>query len=257
MKNSNFDQLVKVMQTLRSEEGCPWDKEQTLKTLKPFLVEECYEVWEAIDENNPTRLKEELGDLLFQIIFYAQVTQEQLGFNIYDVIDTIKDKMVRRHPHVFGNVKVKNSEEVLVNWEEMKKTERGERSSTLGGVPKNLPSLLRAHRIQEKAARVGFEWENMEQALDKLEEERLELKEAYQEGNLDKIEEELGDMLFILVSAARFMKINPEEAFQKTIGKFIKRFQYLEEKISEQGIKFQDASPEEINRLWSEAKNLS
>jgi tetrapyrrole methylase family protein/MazG family protein len=235
MKNSNFEQLVEVMRTLRSEKGCPWDKEQTLKTLKPFLVEECYEVWEAIDENNPAKLKEELGDLLFQIIFYAQVTNEQLGFTIYDVIETIKDKMIRRHPHVFGEVKVKDSKEVLVNWEEMKKKERGVQSSSLDGVPKNLPALLRAHRIQEKAARVGFEWKNREQGLKKLEEEYTELRQAYQEGDQDKVEEEMGDILFALVNVARFIKVNPEEALQKTIGKFIKHFQYLEGKIAEQG----------------------
>jgi tetrapyrrole methylase family protein/MazG family protein len=254
MQNSNFDQLVEVMRTLRSDKGCPWDKEQTLKTLKPFLVEECYEVWEAIDENNPEKLKEELGDLLFQIIFYAQVTAEQLGFNIYDVIETIKQKMIRRHPHVFGEVKVKDSQEVLVNWEEMKKKERGAQSSALDGVPKNLPALLRAHRIQEKAARVSFEWENIQQCLDKLGEEGAELREALQERDPDKMEEELGDVLFALVNVARFMKINPEEALQKAIGKFIRRFQYVEAKVAEQGKTMKETPLEETVRLWKEAK---
>ena len=250
----DFQELLKIMEALRSEKGCPWDKEQTRESLKPFIVEEAYEVIEAIDESDPEKIKEELGDLLFQIVFQCQIAKEKNEFELSDVIGKIVKKMIARHPHVFGEANYKTIDEVLVHWEEQKKLEGKLRESILEGVPAALPSLLRAHRLQDRAARVGFDWEKVEDVLKKLDEELREFKEALKTKKQDEIEDELGDIFFMLVNISRFIGINPEDALRKTISKFISRFRYIEMKAAERGRKLSDMTLNEMDRLWDEAK---
>ena len=235
--NDNFDKLIALMEKLRSPEGCPWDRKQTSGSLKPFLIEECYEVVDALDEGSPDKVREELGDLLFQIIFHARIAEENNQFTIQDVITTNIEKMTRRHPHVFGDAQLSTDKEVLAKWEEIKKKEKGyeDRKSVLEGVPRHLPSLLRAHSLQERAARVGFDWSKIDEALPKLDEELAEFKESLKNKDADGIEEELGDLFFMLVNISRFLEINPEDALRKTIGKFIHRFRYIEEHAENAG----------------------
>ena len=251
-----FQKLVELMAALRGPEGCPWDRKQTLESLKPFLVEECYEVIDALEEGRPDKIKEELGDLLFQIVFHARIAEEAGQFTMRDVITAIHEKMIRRHPHVFGDEKLSTDKEVLANWEEIKKKEKGheDRKSILEGVPKQLPSLLRAHRLQERAARVGFDWNHLNEALPKLDEEINEFKESLKEENAGKIEEELGDLFFTLVNISRFLGVNPDEALRKTISKFIHRFRHIEEHAENAGRSLNDMSLEEMEKLWQEAK---
>lgn len=254
-KKTTLEDLVELMATLRSEHGCPWDRKQTKDTIKPYIIEEAYEVVEAVDERSPEKIREELGDLLFEIVFYAQLLKEEDGIDIYDIIETVHTKMIRRHPHVFGEVKVNNAEEVLVNWELIKKEEKkAERKSVLDGVPKHLPSLLRAHRIQSKASHVGFEWENFHQVLEKLDEEFSELRQAYKHENLEEIEDEFGDLLFVLVSIARFLHVNPDDALRKAITKFTDRFTHIERAMQTMNKDWKDLSGEEMDALWQQAK---
>ena len=255
-KENAFRKLVELMADLRGPEGCPWDRKQTPESLKPFLVEECYEVIDALDEGKPDKIKEELGDLLFQIIFHARIAEERGHFSIDDVITAIHEKMTRRHPHVFGDEKLATDKEVLANWEEIKKKEKGheDRKSILEGVPKELPSLLRAHRLQERAARVGFDWNHLNEALPKLDEEIAEFKESLKEEDAGKIEEELGDLFFTLVNISRFLGVNPDEALRKTISKFIHRFRYIEEHAANAGKSLNDMTLDEMEALWQEAK---
>jgi tetrapyrrole methylase family protein/MazG family protein len=252
----NLKKLVALMATLRSPSGCPWDKKQTPDSLKPFLIEECYEVVDALDEGDPAKVKEELGDLLFQIIFHARIAEEKGQFTIWDVIETNVEKMVRRHPHVFGDEKLSTDKEVLANWEEIKKREKGyeDRKSILEGVPRSMPSLIRAHRLQERAARVGFDWKHLNETLPKLDEEVAEFKEALKTEDAGKIEEELGDIFFMLVNISRFLDVDPEEALRKTISKFIHRFRYIEESAADAGKSLNDMTIEEMEKLWQEAK---
>jgi tetrapyrrole methylase family protein/MazG family protein len=255
-QDNAFRKLVGLMAALRGPEGCPWDKKQTPDSLKPFLVEECYEVIDALDEGKPDKIKEELGDLLFQIIFHARIAEERGHFSIDDVITAIHEKMTRRHPHVFGDEKLATDKEVLANWEEIKKKEKGheDRKSILEGVPKELPSLLRAHRLQERAARVGFDWNHLNEALPKLDEEIAEFKESLKAEDAGKIEEELGDVFFMLVNVSRFLGVNPDEALRKTISKFIHRFRYIEEHAANAGKSLNDMTLDEMEALWQEAK---
>lgn len=250
----NLDELIKIMAALRSEKGCPWDKEQTMESLKPFIVEEAYEVLEAIDEKNPEAVKEELGDLLFQIVFQCQIAKEKGEFEMADVIEKIGRKMIARHPHVFGDADYKTTEEVLVHWEAQKKREGKQRESLLEGVPRTLPSLLRAHRLQDRAARVGFDWDKIEDVMKKLDEEIGEFKDAMARKEEVAIEEELGDVLFMLVNISRFIGVNPEDALRKTISKFISRFRYMEMAATESGRKLSDMTLAEMDALWDEAK---
>jgi tetrapyrrole methylase family protein/MazG family protein len=250
----DFQELLKIMEALRSEKGCPWDKEQTRESLKPFILEEAYELIEAIDENDPEKIKEELGDLLFQIVFQCQIAKEKNQFRISDVIEKIMKKMVARHPHVFGKADYKTTDEVLVHWEEQKKLEGKLRESILEGVPVALPSLLRAHRLQDRVARVGFDWEKIEDVLKKLDEELKEFKEALETKKQDEIEDELGDIFFMLVNISRFININPEDALRKTISKFIHRFRYIEMSAAERGKGLSEMTLNEMDRLWDEAK---
>lgn len=253
-----LETLVELMATLRSENGCPWDKKQTKDSIKMYLIEEAYEVVEAVDERKPVKIQEELGDVLFQIVFYAQLLSEEDQIDIYDIIQTIHAKMIRRHPHVFGDIHVKNAEEVLVNWEQIKQEEKKqERTSILDGVPKDLPSLLRAHRIQSKASHVGFEWENFQQILEKLDEEFSELRHAYKYGNIEEIEDEFGDVLFVLVSISRFLKINPDEALRKAITKFTTRFTSMEQRMQELNKTWKDMSSDDMDAFWKEAKQAT
>ncbi len=254
--SDNFIQLVELMARLRAPDGCPWDLQQTNQSLKPFLIEECYEVVDALDEGSPEKIKEELGDVLFQVIFHARIAEEKGEFTIGDVIAGTVAKMTRRHPHVFGDVKLATGQEVLANWEEIKKREKGyeQRTSILEGVPKDLPSLLRAHRLQERAARVGFDWSRIEEVLPKLDEEMAEFKESLKEENAAGVEEELGDIFFALVNISRFLGVNPEDALRKTISKFIRRFRYIEEHAAAVGKSLSDMTLEEMDRLWEESK---
>jgi tetrapyrrole methylase family protein/MazG family protein len=250
----DFQELLKIMDALRGEKGCPWDKEQTKESLKPFIVEEAYELIEAIEESDSEKIKEELGDLLFQIVFQCQIAKERNEFEISDVIEKIGKKMVARHPHVFGTADYKTTAEVLVHWEEQKRLEGKLRESILEGVPEILPSLLRAHRLQDRASRVGFDWEKVEDVIKKLDEEFKEFKEALETKRRDEIEEELGDIFFMLVNISRFIGVNPEDALRKTISKFIHRFRYIEMKAAEHGKRLSNMTIDEMDRLWDEAK---
>lgn len=256
-KANSFIRLVEIMAKLRSEHGCPWDKEQTKEKLKSYLVEETYEVLEAIDDDSNEKLKEELGDLLFQIIFLARLCEEEGAFDIFSVIEAICQKMVRRHPHVFGQTKLETSHQVLENWARIKEAERAHSSSSsLGDVPKSLPSLLRARRITERASQVGFDWENWQQVFEKVKEELNELEQALQEADPKQIKEEMGDLLFSLANLSRFVHTDPEEALSRAVAKFITRFSFVEQKIKEAGKSLEQATLKEMDRLWAEFKKL-
>lgn len=255
--SKNFDRLVEIMDRLRGEDGCPWDRKQTRESLKPFLIEEAYEVLETIDEKDAKKLKEELGDLLYQILFHARISKENGEFDIEDVLSASIEKMVRRHPHVFGDVKAANAEEVLKQWEAIKKSEKGEeRRSILEGVPSHLPALLRAHQLQARAARVGFDWEHADQVFSKVKEEMMEFEEVFRAKDHKRMEDELGDLLFALVNIGRFIEVNPEDALRKSISKFISRFRYIEEELAKQGREWGDVSLGDMEILWQEAKVL-
>lgn len=264
MKKENikneFIKLVEVMEKLRAKDGCPWDLKQTHFSLKPSLIEETYEVIEAIDENNMDKLKEELGDFLFQVIFHCQIASENKAFDIEDVLKNIRKKMVRRHPHVFENKKVNGVKDVLHNWEKIKKEEKddkkSEKKSILDGIPKSMPAIMRAQRIQDRAARVGFDWNHVEDIFAKLDEEFAEFKSAYKKKDSEGMEEELGDLFFVLVNIARFLEKDPETVLSKTIGKFISRFTYIEEKIALEGKDFSNYSLEGLDKIWNEAKKV-
>lgn len=249
-----FERLVSIMDRLRDKNGCPWDREQTRESLKPFLIEEAYELLEAIEENSPEKIKEEIGDLLFQLIFHARISEELGEFDIRDVLDSITQKMVSRHPHVFGNLNLESTEEVVQRWEEHKKREGKLRDSVLEGVPRALPSLLRAQRVQERASRVGFDWKEAGGVLEKIEEELEEFREALRSGEGRRMEEELGDLLFSIVNLSRFVNINPEEALRRTTDRFIRRFRYIETGARAMGRELDELSLEEMDRLWEEAK---
>ena len=250
----DFQELLNIMEKLRGDKGCSWDKEQTRESLKPFILEEAYELIEAIESGDPEKMKEELGDLLFQIVFQCQVAKERKEFEISDVIEKITKKMITRHPHVFGKAEYRTSAEVIVQWEEQKKLEGKRRESIFEGVPEALPSLLRAHRLQNRAASVGFDWDKVDDALKKLDEELKEFKKALETKEKNEIGEELGDILFMLVNVSRFIGVNPEDALRKTIAKFISRFRYIEMKAADNGRKLSDMTLSEMDKLWEEAK---
>ncbi|MBF0169592.1 MAG: nucleoside triphosphate pyrophosphohydrolase [Nitrospinae bacterium] len=251
-----FDRLVGVMARLRSPGGCPWDAEQTHESLKPYLLEETYEVLEAIDGGSMPTLRDELGDLILQVVFHAQLAHERGDFTAADVCHAISDKLIRRHPHVFGAAHAPTPGAVVTQWEKIKKTEEGhkERTSALDGVPAAMPSLARAYKIGKKAARAGFDWANVDGAFEKVEEELAEFRAAFAERDVKHMEEELGDLLFSLVNVARFMEVNPEEALRKTIGKFIRRFAHVEARIEASGKELGEATLAEMDALWDEAK---
>jgi nucleoside triphosphate diphosphatase len=251
-----FDRLVQIMATLRSPAGCPWDRAQDSTSLKPYLLEEAYEVLEALEEGAPHKLKDELGDLLFQVIFHAQLARERGDFDAYDILAGTIAKMTRRHPHVFGSAAASTPQEALQNWEEIKRQEKTatQTTSVLDGVPRQLPSLLRAQRLQDKASRVGFDWQHVEQVWEKMSEELQELRAAMSQANRAAIEAELGDVLFVLVNLARFLDINPDEALHKTTTKFTRRFQFIERELSRQDKTLKQATLAEMDALWDQAK---
>ncbi len=267
---ATFEDLIKLMQKLRSQEGCPWDREQTYATLAPMLLEEAYEAFEAVEEareGRPDELRDELGDLLFQIVFYAQVASEQGDFSIADVTEGIHAKMVRRHPHVFGDTRANDTATVLRNWEVMKQEERRvagtsqREESLLDGVSSKAPALMEAHQLSTKAARVGFDWEKLEDIFAKLEEEIVELRSAIQthsasnnEADHTHIREELGDLLFAVTNIARHLKVEPEAALKLTNRKFRRRFGYIEKRLHERGQPFDTTTLNELESLWQEAK---
>jgi tetrapyrrole methylase family protein/MazG family protein len=250
-----FERLVQIMATLRAPGGCPWDREQTRESLKAFLIEEAYEVLEALDHGGKEKLQEELGDLLLQVVFHAQVSAELGEFSMEDVLEHVTDKLVRRHPHVFGESQAETPAEALSNWERLKQFERGgvQEASALSGVPKTLPALLQAQRLQDKAARVGFDWGETAQVLQKVDEELAELKTAMAR-EPEAVEAEMGDLLFTLVNLARFLHLNPEEALRKCTDKFTRRFRHVETAIAAQGKSLTESSLEEMDALWEEAK---
>ncbi|AGK99758.1 nucleoside triphosphate pyrophosphohydrolase [Desulfoscipio gibsoniae] len=254
-----LDPLVDIMGRLRGEGGCPWDREQDHHTLTPYLLEETYEVLEAIQQENMYNICEELGDLLLQIVFHAQIARENGLFDINDVVRGICQKMIHRHPHVFGNIQVNNSDEVLANWEIIKQGEKDggakKKESVLDGVPRGLPAMPRSYKIQAKAARVGFDWPDYRGALDKVDEELVEWKEALASGQRDRIELETGDMLFAVVNTARLTGIDPEVALTATINKFICRFKWMEKEAAVQGLNLADMTLAEMDELWEKAKN--
>lgn len=247
-----FDRLLTIMDELR--EQCPWDKKQTMQTLRHLTIEETYELGDAILDNDLEEVKKELGDLLLHIVFYAKIGSETQDFDIADVANSICEKLVNRHPHIYGDVKVKNEEEVKQNWENIKLKEG--KKSVLEGVPNSLPALVKANRIQEKVAGVGFDWEHPEQVFEKLKEELGELQEEVKANDADKMESEFGDVLFSMVNYARFLNINPENALERTNKKFIKRFQYLESKAKASGKSLKDMTLAEMDVFWEEAKGL-
>ncbi|MFQ5752673.1 MAG: nucleoside triphosphate pyrophosphohydrolase, partial [bacterium] len=248
-----FDHLIKIMAQLRGEHGCPWDKEQTHESLRQFLLEETYEVLEAIDQKKHEELKEELGDLLLQIVFHAQIAAENEVFNMAEIIATIIDKLIRRHPNVFGDVKINSAEEQSINWEKLKKHEG--KASVLDGVPKALSALLRAWRIQQKASTVGFDWAVADPVWDKIHEEIEELKHAAEQEVSTQVEEEFGDLIFSLVNIARFIHVNPEDALRKTTEKFISRFQQIEHELALKNREMRDVALEELDAIWERIKS--
>ncbi len=247
-----FDRLLTIMDELRSQ--CPWDKKQTLQSLRHLTIEETYELGDAILENDLQEVKNELGDLLLHIVFYAKIGSETQDFDIADVAHGICEKLIHRHPHIYGDLKVTDEEEVKRNWEKLKLKEG--KKSVLEGVPKSLPALVKASRIQDKVAGVGFDWEEPQQVFEKVQEELSELQEEVKMANKDAIEAEFGDVMFSMINYARFLKINPEDALERTNKKFIKRFQYLEQKAALNNKKLQDMTLAEMDVFWEEAKRL-
>lgn len=248
-----FERLLVIMDELR--EKCPWDRKQTMQSLRHLTIEETYELGDAILDNNLEEVKKELGDLLLHIVFYAKIASENGAFDMADVAHGISEKLIRRHPHIYGDVEVADEEEVKKNWENIKLQEG--KKSVLEGVPKSLPALVKASRIQDKAAGIGFDWEASSQVLEKVKEELTELQTEIQQGNQEKIEEELGDVLFSLINYARFLEVDPESALEKTNKKFIKRFQYLEQKAQESNKSLQEMTLTEMDFFWEEAKKLT
>lgn len=248
--------LTDVMQVLREPGGCPWDREQTHSTIRSNMIEEVYEFLEAVDNDDVAGMREELGDVLMQVVFHARMAQEAGMFDLQDVIDEVVDKLVRRHPHVFGSTEVEGSEEVLRNWEAIKKQEKTERTHVLDGVTQGLPALLRAYKMQGKAAKVGFDWDNMDAVWNKVTEELGELREAIASGDKAAAESELGDVLFAVVNYARHNKIEPETALNGTNNRFASRFGYVEQQIKASGKDWKNFSLQELDSFWDEAKKL-
>jgi XTP/dITP diphosphohydrolase len=247
-----FDRLLNVMDDLRAK--CPWDKKQTIRSLRHLTIEETYELGDAILDNDLQEVKKELGDLLLHIVFYAKIGSETEDFDIADVCNTICEKLIHRHPHIYGDVEVENEEEVKQNWEKIKLKEG--KTSVLEGVPKSLPALIKASRIQEKVAGVGFDWEAPHQVWDKVEEELREFQDEVKDGNYDNIESEFGDVMFSMVNYARFLNINPENALESTNRKFSRRFQYLENKARTLNKSLNDMTLGEMDVFWEESKHL-
>lgn len=250
MAEDTFTHFVEITKRLRRE--CPWDKEQTHRSIRHSLIEEAYEVVESIDDGDMAELRKELGDLLLHVVFHANIAEEQKEFTLDEVITAITDKLIFRHPHIFGDAKVENADHVKQNWEKLKMKEG--RESLMDGVPRELPALLRAHRLTEKASKVGFDWKKKEDAWQKVDEEMHELHRAIESGNETEVEAEFGDLLFALVNYSRFLRINPENALRTTVEKFVTRFRYIERGLKARGKDIHATSLEEMDQLWEEAK---
>ncbi len=248
-----FADLLEILNELR--EKCPWDRKQTFDSLRTLTIEEVYELSEAITERDWDKIKKELGDLLLHVVFYAKMADEQGKFNIHDVIKALNEKLIYRHPHVFGDTSVSSEEEVLKNWEKLKTKEKGGNKSVLGGVPSALPAMIKAYRIQDKVSHIGFDWEKADDVWEKVREELNELETEMKSGNREKAQEELGDYLFALINAARLYGINPEDALERTNKKFIRRFNYIEQKAREQGKDMDKMTINDLDKLWEQAKS--
>ena len=255
-----FADLVEIMALLRSGDGCPWDREQDHESLKKYLIEETYEVLEAIDSGDSGKICEELGDVLLQVVFHAQIAGEAGTFDINDVADGICRKMISRHTHVFGNDRAETPEQVLSNWEAIKRKEKGEPENIytegMKSVPQHLPALMRGYKVQQKAAEAGFDWDDTADVIAKVEEEIAELREAYEGGQINKIRDELGDLLFSVINLSRFLGIYPETALTGTTAKFIKRFEFIEKEAKKEGRQLRDMTLKEMDELWEKAKKL-
>lgn len=251
----SFLKLLKIMDELR--EQCPWDKKQTIDSIRHLTIEETFELSDAILKNDLQEIKKELGDILLHIVFYSRIASETKAFTIKEVIDGLCEKLIFRHPHIYGDVKADTDEQVKQNWEQLKQKEKGGNKSVLAGVPNSMPALLKAYRIQEKAKAVGFDWEHPEQVFEKVKEELQEFENEVKQQQAQKAEEEFGDILFSLINYARFLNINPEDALERTNKKFIKRFAYMEQKVKDQGKQIADCKLEELDGYWNEAKQIS
>lgn len=257
-ENYNFEDLLRIMEVLRSDEGCPWDREQTHESIRKDFIEETYEVIEAINKKDKTLLCEELGDVLLQVAFHVQIEKEEGSFGIEEVTDGVCKKLIERHPHVFGEVKVSSTGEVLDNWDTIKRKSKGQKTqgSAMEKIPKELPALMRAQKIQQKAKKAGFDWDDISGAYEALGKEIEELKEAQQSGDEDKITDELGDVLFSVVNISRFLGADSEEALTKSNNKFIERYLIVERLAKERDIDMPSSSIEELDKLWDEAKDI-
>lgn len=256
MNKTPIDQVRDIMRKLRDPQGgCPWDREQNLESLKPFLIEECYELIDAIDSADAGKHREELGDMLLQIVFQTQLREEKGEFTFEDICTTLAEKLIRRHPHVFADVTVTGSKDVLTKWEEIKnKEKKGGKRSVVDGVPNHLPALMKAHQVQSRAARVGFDWAAIHDVIAKVEEELAETKSAIAAGDHDGVAEEIGDLLFAVVNLSRFQKLHAEELLAATVRKFARRFQFVEQQVHAQGKQMTDCSLEELDAHWNAAK---
>lgn len=251
----HFRELVNIVKKLRSPDGCPWDRQQTLYSLKEYLIEEVFELVDAIDKKDVENIKEELGDLLLHVILHSVIAEEENLFTLNDVMRNISEKLIRRHPHVFGETKVSTADDVMINWDKIKREEKKNRS-ILDEIPKGLPSIQKALKLQERAKKVGFDWESADDCLQKVFEEFEEFKEAVSYDKPDEIAHEIGDLFFALINFSRFVKVNPDEALRKTNERFLKRFNYIEKKLTENNLRFEDMTLEELDRYWNEAKKV-
>jgi len=251
---ASFLKLLKIMDELR--EQCPWDKKQTIESIRHLTIEETYELSDAILKNSLPEIKKELGDILLHIVFYSRIASETKAFDIKDVIDALCEKLIFRHPHIYGDIKADTEDQVKQNWEQLKQKEKGGNTSVLSGVPNSMPALLKAYRIQEKARAVGFDWEDPNEVYKKVKEELNEFEVEVKNKDMQAAEKEFGDVLFSLINYARFLNINPEDALEQTNKKFIKRFGYMESKVKEQGKQIADCKLEELDIYWNEAKKL-
>lgn len=256
-KKKNFNDLIELMNALRGPDGCPWDKEQTHESIKSCLIEEAYELFETIDSKDSEMMKEELGDVLFQVIFHSKMAQERNEFDVTDVVDHVVNKLTQRHPHVFEpHKKLDNAEQALSQWEQIKRKEKGyeDRKSVVDGVPQALPALQKAHKVQKKVAKVGFDWKEIDPVLAKVDEELAEVREALLKQDKAHIEEEVGDLLFSVTNLSRFLGLEAENVLHKTVQKFMNRFRIVEKEIEKKGKKLEECSLEEMDEIWEKAK---
>lgn len=256
--STEFEKLVNTVRKLRSEEGCPWDREQHLFSVKNQFIEEAFELLDALDKEDIANIREELGDVLFHTVFHSVMAEDERRFSLDEVISEVNAKLIRRHPHVFGTENLTSSDEVLANWDEIKKQEKKAKlaESILNDIPAAYPSVMRALKIQEKVRKVGFDWEKPEDCFAKLTEEVQEFHEAFESGDKDAMEHELGDVLFAVINMSRFCKVNPDEALRKANDRFVKRFKHIERELKAKGRSCEEATLEEMENLWIEAKNL-